>query len=294
MKHEDFATIKKCDSWQELCEKHDNFCLKKGKIWVFRGQKNAAWDLKTTFERLTDIVTDIVKRKNIPSFEFGLLRKFKREFSLYSKRIAKDDDLIEWFSLMQHYGTPTRLLDWTYSFYVATFFALEDIENENESAIWAIETKWLEHKLFKKCSSCKKLLRRDLNLQKKESLKTIINKLVVAKVNPYYVHERLSVQQGCFLFPGDTTQSFLDNLLGLAGTKKELKNNLIKFVVTEKKTEKRAILEDLFRMNITRTSLFPGIDGYAASLKVAAFILPETLKPGTEYREFIKGVVRKS
>jgi hypothetical protein len=132
MKHEernckDFAQIKKCNSLEEL---HENYikCCPEEKFWMFRGQKDARWNLKTTFERLTDIA----KPKDIINLEIGLLRKFERELPLYSRRVPKDKDLIELFSLMQHYGTPTRLLDWTYSLYIATYFALEDIEWENE------------------------------------------------------------------------------------------------------------------------------------------------------------------
>ena len=34
---------------------------------------------------------------------------------------------LEWLALMQHYGTPTRLLDFTRSPYVACYFALEEL-----------------------------------------------------------------------------------------------------------------------------------------------------------------------
>src|SRR5438093_2893211 len=37
---------------------------------------------------------------------------------------------LEWLALMQHYGAPTRLLDFTYSFWIALFFAFEEAEND--------------------------------------------------------------------------------------------------------------------------------------------------------------------
>lgn len=144
MGHEELAQIIECKSWKDLYENHDDLCQKKG-VWIFRGQKDYEWDIKTTFERLTDKISNNLKHRNINinAFEFGLLRKFKREFPLYSKRVPEDSDIVEWFSLMQHHGAPTRLADWTYSLYVATYFALENIEWDKESAVWAISSKWL-------------------------------------------------------------------------------------------------------------------------------------------------------
>jgi len=301
LKPEDYATIRVCDSWDydsdnpgkysgSLIAQYEEL-IKDKTVWIFRGHKNSKWELKTTLDRL--IQASKIEPEKYKEFEGGLLDKFRREYHLYSQRIPEHNDLLEWFSLMQHHGTPTRLLDWTYSFYIATFFALEDIyspgeDGVEEAAVWAINSDWLEKKINvsnKKAFTCD-----DRHFRNPTNLRKIMNKSGVVKVNPYYVHERLSVQQGCFLFPGDITESFVENLRALAQSDKDLKENLFQFVINKKKECRDAslqkyILDDLNRMNITRTSLFPGIDGYASSLKVTSFVLPETLKVDAEYKK---------
>ena len=48
------------------------------------------------------------------------------------------NDYAAWLCLMQHYGLPTRLLDWTESILVAAYFAVSDLSNENDAAIFAL------------------------------------------------------------------------------------------------------------------------------------------------------------
>jgi len=44
-----------------------------------------------------------------------------------------------WLCLMQHFGLPTRLLDWTDSLFVAAFFAVEEKEEDDkDGVIWAL------------------------------------------------------------------------------------------------------------------------------------------------------------
>jgi hypothetical protein len=57
-----------------------------------------------------------------PRIESGLLRRFKRQAHHYISNPPEENDPLEWLALMQHYGAPTRLLDWTYSFFVALYF----------------------------------------------------------------------------------------------------------------------------------------------------------------------------
>jgi len=50
------------------------------------------------------------------------------------------DDVVGWLAAMQPYGVPTRFLDWSYSAYVALFFAVENPTAEEFAALWAIRT----------------------------------------------------------------------------------------------------------------------------------------------------------
>jgi hypothetical protein len=79
--------------------------------------------LKTTLERACESYDIPLEKARV--IEDILLRNFMRKYHHYSQHIPDRGNTLEWLSVMQHYGAPTRLLDFTYSVYVAAYFALE-------------------------------------------------------------------------------------------------------------------------------------------------------------------------
>ena len=105
--------------------------------WIFRGQSNSKWELQTTLER-----SNLVE--NFPEFEDELIMDFKKGVKFYLKDEVMPTSLLEYFSLLQHFGAPSRLLDFTKSPYVAAYFAFEQANDEiDEIAIGVVNKIYL-------------------------------------------------------------------------------------------------------------------------------------------------------
>lgn len=239
-----------------------------GDSWIFRGQSDANWPLETSLKRHCDLFP-----KNLQDpkkAESRLFREFRRRTHQYTLNIPKEGDSLEWFSIMQHYGAPTRLLDFTYSMLIAAYFALE--RAPGNCSVWAINARWANEKsalLFE--NSPEYIFFKEPITEKTSSIFNQIlmsdtPKRFVCPLNPFRLTERLTIQKGVFMCPGDITVTFEENLRSMDGHGS--KNNIINFVMSLKNDEWRYGLDSLYNKNITRATLFPGLEGFASSLKV--------------------------
>jgi hypothetical protein len=94
---------------------------------AFRGLGNSSYDLKTGLIRLG----------GVERLEGHLLRNYRK----YARRDSvPDDSMWNWIALAQHHGLPTRLIDWTFSPYVAMHFATVRLQDyEYDGAIWCVD-----------------------------------------------------------------------------------------------------------------------------------------------------------
>jgi hypothetical protein len=257
-------TTRVLTSWRDALALRDEYGMAHDR-WVFRGLPNAGWTIKSTFERAREGGGTSPAWK----YEAVLLREFSRRAHHYRTDLPGAQNVLEWFALMRYYGAPSRIVDFSYSFYVAAYFALHDSSPETgPAAVWAINTSWLREvydRAFPKAS-----LRRGKNFRfkdPKDFRRTFLSRTAprqfVAPANPFRMNERLSAQQGVFLCPGDIQKSFMSNLLPRPLPKK--RDRVVRIVLApEVKTE---AIRDLRRMNVTAATLYPDLGGFAQSLK---------------------------
>lgn len=257
--------------------------------WAFRGQSDKNWPLCTRFEREAEKY-QCHNPYWFENREHYMLQDFQRRAYRYLDRLPEPKSDIDWLSLIQHHNGPTRLLDFSYSFYISLFFAVETASSD--SAIWAINIGKLIRQLSKSGElDLKKSVTYGKVIKKNNELaQEIINdrkkkKDIVYMVEPFQQHERLSIQKGLFLFPGNIKKSFEHNICATFKMKfTDLSPNnasedrvysrfhtfdftdvsIIKIILPASLHSR--ILVELNNMNISADSLFPGLDGLARSL----------------------------
>ena len=281
-------------TWKRFKEHCDDITKKARKSeeskrfnWIFRGQPDATQPLKTSLERRWERYPHPPQDR--AEAERLLCREFERRLHQYPVDIPANRSPLECLSLMQHYGAPTRLLDFTYSFYIAAYFALEGVTNK--CAVWAINDKWAreQSKLkFPKDEAVRAFLDERTSKDHEEDFKRAFcgepPTKFAAPINPFHLTQRLTIQRGVFMCPGDIGVPFKDNLSGPddwnnedhvqklvlefgPGEKGEKEDEETPEEKERKKKEWRTALEELYDLNISRATLFPGLVGFAESLK---------------------------
>jgi hypothetical protein len=142
-------------------------------------------------------------------------------------------------ALAQHYGVPTRLLDWTETPYVAAFFAFSWLslspDRAHDIAIWCLDT-------------TSQIWNEDTGIK------------LLSIPSPY--NERLKNQLGKFTLlqsPFDSVDEHIDKVDPTGKT-------LRKIILPA--TEARVALSDLDFMGINYSTIYPGLDGCAHAARL--------------------------
>jgi hypothetical protein len=267
--------------------------------YVFRGHSKQSYKLIPNALRPENFNSLIVDDRNIYNFqtvplstqidaEFCLLRAFYKladmqglglppatsfrqnlaqTLDLFSGRhhlqpsIWPPEDLREAAALAQHYGIPTRLLDWTYDPYVALYFALKKESGCTENmVIWALNKDYISFLL------------------------PTVASVGIEFITPHYsINPNINAQKGLFTLCPVNMLSFMDNARNvlnggngqlvdrrpldefIVSTAKDRgKTYMKKFILPPAEAQKGlAILE---KLGYSTSRIFPGYDGVAKQI----------------------------
>ena len=229
---------------------------------VFRGHSDSSWKIQSSFFRkLAEIGENYASSSpNVPvwgkaDFSF-LVESFKENLDLQNQEAPDGNQLL---ALMQHYGLPTPLIDFTESLDTALFFSFNPLplSNEQRVAVFAIDVGKLHSFTFNSQD------RTDVDSVDTESLKSnnfdsdqLSNGDLVRPSEFWDI--RLSRQKALFMWQ---ETPFLENFREFLIRLNAPKGTAVKFILPI--TEREKVLEYLKKQKITEETLFPDMEKIA-------------------------------
>ncbi len=235
----------------ELIAHIANLQAKQKTIFWFRGQRDASWNVSAG-----------VFRDDHAEHERNYVHRFRSRAGTRYAHLPRQDELAMWLSLMQHYGLPTRLLDWSRSPLIASYFAMEEAlftrtDPTTDAAIWVLEP----HEL--NVIECGEDVTPNLDARMCEPFvkpafthRSREEKKVLAVMAPEH-DLRMFVQQGCFTIHSDQTPFDL---------RPKADRYLHKLVIP--KSAVKSFGRDLEVCGFRKGDIFPDLGNLATELRV--------------------------
>lgn len=196
-------------------------------IHIYRGVRHASFKLIPKVGRM---------RAYSVTQERNCLTLFKKYAAPYLDYRPQSD--WEWLALAQHHGLPTRLLDWSSSPLVATYFAVEGPADE-DCAVYGMRVPFI--------------------LDVATERKPFVRGSGVGVLNPDHINKRIAAQAGVFTVHWQPREPIR-------------RNSLDKFVIP--RSERNSVRRSLFGLGIHRGTLFPDLNGQADFIEWLKFSEP--------------------
>ncbi|WP_424325730.1 FRG domain-containing protein [Gordonia sp. (in: high G+C Gram-positive bacteria)] len=240
-----------------------------GTVRWFRGISSTQYELKPTLYRLKSEASGPVLGINrLLDVEEWLLDRFSERSAPFREGpspVVKIDYLFE----MQHYGVPTRLLDWSESALVALWFAVQGKADEFDAAIWVLNPAKWNDLVFSQQRSVNNVLSPHSETVDSMQPWTATRRDVLADppVCIYGVHntKRIVSQRGVFTLGGLSTSSIEDQAGELARAGSCSSKDLL-FRITIPAAARPQIRAELVNLGFTQSMIFPDLTGLAREL----------------------------
>lgn len=188
--------------------------------------------------------------------------EIRQEFIMRGPGLADTGPLTswEWYFMMQHFGAPTRLLDWTEGALIALYFAVRDNKSDRDAAIWILDPWWLNKRGVKEREVIPPGAEIGISLADSDRYKSRLparystDELPGPCVAVYPTHSarRISTQRSCFTIHG-SDEGALEALAS------ESDAHIVR--VTIPRSEVLSIKEQLVVAGVDEITIFPDLDG---------------------------------
>ncbi len=255
-------------NWQHFVKTLEDFNLTNYPAQVshlFRGQSDSCWSLEPSLLRTAR--SHNLPQEEIVSLERIAVNQFRMQASFYADTATQYltqlqgisisylqqnpplSDLF-WWALMQHYGAPTRLLDWTKSPYIAAYFATNE-KFESDGAIWVFAAGDLQ----------KFILEEGIWLPNSRKFKSMHIR------QPALLPGRMIAQQGWLTFSDQVWADHARFIHEAITTQRCTEEHKLHRKLVIPSHLKRDFRYELHKLGITAALLFPGIDGLGKSIR---------------------------
>jgi hypothetical protein len=212
--------------------------------YTYRGQCGT-WRLRTPFHR-----TGRGDMRRYFSADISTLHRHLSARTSHVFDLTNPMQIAAFLHLVQHHGYPTPLLDWTYSPFVAAYFAYQRVKSSQ--AAKASEEEKVRIFVFDKMQWCTDL-QQILNLSARWEHFSIVEPIAID-------NERLIPQQALSSFTTvDDIESYIQS--------KEIGEKRYLQIIDLPLGERDHVIGELRLMGITAGSLFPGLDGACEELR---------------------------
>lgn len=256
--------------------------------FIFRGMSNSTWKLLPGIlreypepQKSSTVVGGTYSGKIYSAYESEILAHFRKEASGFLHQIPQKDEFT-WLQYAQHYGVPTRLLDFTANPLVAMYFCCQN-ESLCDGAIWIVNAvtfqSWSQDELI--CSdmgpdftreaivnSIMREMRGDFDYGEVQGEPRPKKQRPVFFVPPY-IDQRMNAQSSRFLLWGDNSGP-LEDMIGDENWMQLLPECLTYTLANDQRflakitvpgSCKHSIMRELDLLNTNEKSIFPGLDG---------------------------------
>jgi hypothetical protein len=211
--------------------------------YVFRGQESIVWRLRTLFHRSGR--ASLFKFVNM---DIGQLHAHLSSLTQHHFNLKDDLENAAFYSLVQHHGYPTPLLDWTHSPFIAAYFAFRKKRADGEFA-------------------------RIFVLDQREWQKDIPRSQLITGALPHFSflnplainNPRMVPQQAL------STVANVDDIEEFVAFNEKNNKKTYLEVIDLPMSERPQIIQELSLMGITAGSMFPGLDGACEQLREKNF-----------------------